>query len=299
MEHKIIEPRKKIKEGFIGQKRIVLPPNIRKKIINNTIVKNFYLTAIGHYPKAANHDIERKSGSREYILLYCTEGFGYINIFGEKLLLSPNSYYIIPKNASHRYQSHEISPWSIFWVHFSGDIAESIYNRFIEGNSTHVQEIPFVESRIKQFNLIYTLLEQSVDERDMEIINIKLLNFISSFIYYKEVNPDVYNTDSISKSILYMKKNLRTRFSIEDLAMQQNLSVSHYLRSFKQKTGSSPINYFNQLKIQESCQYLYFSDMSIKEICAELGFVDQYYFSRLFKLITGTSPSRYKKLHKR
>ncbi|WP_293305835.1 AraC family transcriptional regulator [Pedobacter sp. UBA5917] len=299
MEQKIIEPRKKIKEGFIGQKRIVLPPNIRKRIVNNPIVKTFYLTAIGHYPKAANHDIERKSGSKDYIFIYCTEGFGYINILGKKLLLSPNSYYIIPKNVSHRYQSHETSPWSIFWAHFSGDIAESIFNRFAEGNLTQVQEVPFVESRIKQFNLIYTLLEQSVDEKDMEIINIKLLNFMSSFIYYKEVNPDVYNSNSISKSILYMKKNLKEKFTVEDLAIQQNLSASHYLRSFKQKTGSSPINYFNQLKIQESCQYLYFSDMSIKEICAELGFSDQYYFSRLFKLITGTSPSRYKKLHKR
>lgn len=299
MEQKIIEPKKKIKEGFIGQRRIVVPPNLRKKITSNPITKNFYLTAIGHYPKAFNHDIERKAGSREYILLYCTEGFGYINIFSEKLLLSPNSYYIIPKNASHRYQSHPNTPWTIFWIHFSGDIAENIYNRFTQDGVARVQEIPFVESRIKQFNLIYTLLEQSVDERDMEIINIKLLNFMSSLIYFKEVNPDVYNTDSISKSILYMKKNLKKKFLIEDLAIQQNLSVSHYLRSFKQKTGNSPINYFNQLKIQESCQYLYFSDMSIKEICAELGFIDQYYFSRLFKLITGTSPSQYKKLHKR
>jgi len=299
MEQKIIQPRKKIKEGFIGQKRIVLAPNIRKKIQGNAVIRSFYLTAIGHYPRAANHDIERRSGSRDYIFIYCTEGFGHIDILGKKLLLGPNAYYIIPKNVTHHYYSHESSPWSIFWAHFSGDIAESIFSRFAEGSLLKVQEVPFVESRIKQFNLIYTLLEQSVDEKDLEIINIKLLNFISSFIYYKEVNPDVYNTSSIGKSILYMKKNLKEKFTVEELAIEQNLSASHYLRSFKQKTGSSPINYFNQLKIQESCQYLYFSDMSIKEICAELGFSDQYYFSRLFKLVTGTSPSRYKKLHKR
>ncbi|MDQ0966156.1 AraC family transcriptional regulator [Pedobacter sp. 22163] len=299
MEQKIIEPRKKIKEGFIGQKRIVIPPNIRKKILNNKVAKTFYLTAIGHYPRATNHHIERKSGSKDYIFLYCTEGFGYINILGKKLLLSPNSYYIIPRNISHQYQSHESNPWSIFWAHFSGEIAENIFDRFANGNLTQIQEIPFVETRIKQFNLIYALLERSVDDKDMEIINIKLLNFISSFIYYKDLDPDVYNIDSISKSIMYMKKNLRKKFSVEDLALQQNLSASHYLRSFRQKTGSSPINYFNQLKIQESCQYLYFSDMNIKEICAELGFSDQYYFSRLFKQITGTSPSQYKKLHKR
>ena len=299
MEQKIIEPRKKIKEGFLGQKRIVIPPNIRKKILNNKIAKTFFLTAVGHYPRATNHHIERKSGSKDYIFLYCTEGFGYITILEKKLLLSPNSYYIIPRNISHKYQSHESSPWTIFWAHFSGEIAESIFERFSDGNLTQVQEIPFVETRIKQFNLIYALLERSVDDKDMEIINIKLLNFISSFIYYKDLDPDVYNIDSISKSIVYMKKNLGKKFTVEELAVQQNLSASHFLRSFRRKTGTSPINYFNQLKIQESCQYLYFSDMNIKEICAELGFSDQYYFSRLFKQITGTSPSQYKKLHKR
>ena len=299
MEQKTIAPPKKIKEGFIGQKMIVLPPNIKKKISNNPIIKNFYLTAIGHYPKAANHEIERKSGSHQYILLYCTEGIGYINIYGERIELIPNTYFIIPKNVTHRYRSHETNPWSIFWVHFSGELADHFYERFAQGEKPKAQSLPFVDSRLKQFDQIYAILEHSFEEKDMEILNIKLLDFISSIIYYKEVNPGVYNTDSISNSIAYMKKNIHKHYVIEDLAGQQNLSVSHYSRSFKQKTGSSPINYFNQLKIQESCQYLYFSDMSIKEICGELGFADQYYFSRLFKLITGSSPSSYKKMHKR
>ena len=180
-----------------------------------------------------------------------------------------------------------------------GDNADRIYERFLQHDKLQVQPIPYDENRIKSFELIYSIVEHSFSEMEMEIMNINLLHFVSSFIYYKEAHPTIYNTDSISNSILFMKQNINEKFGIEELAKQQHISVSHYSRSFKQKTGSSPINYYNQLKIQKACQFLYFTDRSIKEICAELGFDDQYYFSRLFRNIIGSSPSQYKKRHKK
>jgi len=288
-----------VKEGFIGQRMIVLPPNIKRKIISNQLIKNFYLTAIGHYPNAANHGRERKTGSSQYILIYCIEGSGCVNVNGTEQNLSPNTYYIIPKNVPHSYNSSANDPWSIYWVHFSGDISEKIYERYLQNDSPAVHAIPYDESRIKLFEQIYSILEHSFNDTEMEIMNFNLLHFISSMVYYKEANPAIYNTGSISNSILFMKQHLNKNFSINDLAAEQKLSVSHYSRSFKQKTGTSPINYFNQLKVQKACQYLYFTDRNIKEICTELGFEDQFYFSRLFRNIIGVSPSKYKKQHKK
>ena len=155
------------------------------------------------------------------------------------------------------------------------------------------KSIPYTEERIEKFNDIYRLLESSYDPLSMEIINVKLLDFISSFIYYEQINPAILE-DEITNSIKYMKKNIKSLFSVDQLAKNQNLSVSHYTRLFRSKTGSSPIQYFNQLKVQLSCQYLYFSDRKIKEICNEIGFDDQYYFSRLFKKLMGISPAKYK-----
>ncbi|GAA4307237.1 AraC family transcriptional regulator [Mucilaginibacter gynuensis] len=299
MDNSTVVQKTRKKEGFVGQRMIVLPPNIKRRIIHNPLIRNFYLTAIGHYPKATHHDRERKTGSSQYILIYCVEGGGYIYINGIQHELQPNTYFIIPKNVPHRYNSNENNPWSIYWVHFTGDTAEKIYERFLIDNQPVVHAIPYDENRITLFEQIYSILEHSFNEKEMEIMNFNLLHFITSLIYYKEANPAVYNTDSISNSISFMKKNIHEKFGIEELAKQQSLSVSHYSRSFKQKTGSSPINYFNQLKVQKSCQYLYFTDRSIKEICSELGFDDQFYFSRLFRSVIGMSPAKYKKQHKK
>jgi AraC family transcriptional regulator of arabinose operon len=294
----ITKSNKKIKEGFVGQRMIVLPPNIKRAITNNPIIKNFYLTAIGYYPKAIYHERERKTGSNQYILLYCVDGEGQVYVNEQAHTLKPNTYIIIPKNTAHRYTSSNTNPWSIYWVHFSGLTAEAIYKRFAAQDELPVRTIPYDEGRINLFEQVYAMLEHSFHEKEMEVTNLYLQHFVTSLVYYKELNPVAYETDSVSLSIAYMKKNIREKLSITDLAAQRGLSVSHYSRLFHQKTGSSPINYFNLLKIQVSCQHLYFTDRSIKEIAAAIGFDDQYYFSRLFSKLIGMSPLKYRRTHK-
>lgn len=294
----IINSNKKIKEGFVGQRMIVLPPNIKRLIVNNAIIKNFYLTAIGYYPKAIYHERERKTGSNQYILLYCVDGEGQVYIDDQVYILKPNTYIIIPKNTGHLYTSSNTNPWSIYWIHFNGLTANAIYRRYAEQEEMPVHTIPYDEGRINLFEQVYAMLEHSFHEKEMEVTNLYLQHFVTSMVYYKELNPVAYETDSVSLSIAYMKKNIREKLSITDLAMQRGLSVSHYSRLFHQKTGSSPVNYFNLLKIQISCQHLYFTDRSIKEIAAAIGFDDQYYFSRLFSKLIGMSPLKYRRTHK-
>jgi AraC family transcriptional regulator of arabinose operon len=294
-----MEEHKKIKEGFLGQKMIVLTPNIRADIRNNPLINSFYLTAIGYYPHATGHDRERPAGSPEFILLYCVDGEGTIELDKEPFHLQSNTFFIIPKNIPHRYSSSAKNPWTIYWLHFSGTNARRIYERSLIEGQHQVHAIPFEEYRIHQFDQIYSILEHSFSSREMEIMNFRLLDFVTSLIYYKERNPAGYSQDAISNSIAFMKDNLDKKLSVNEFADQQRISLSHYLRLFKQKTGISPNAYFNQLKIQYSCQYLYFTDKSIKEICLKLGIDDQYYFSRLFSKLIGMSPSDYRKKHKK
>lgn len=125
---------KKIKEGFAGQEMVILPPSIRKTIVRNELIKRLYVTAIGYYPHARYHNRIRKSGCNQYILLYCTKGRGTILLQDKEISLSPNTFFIIPKQVPHHYKSSATEPWSIYWAHFIGDHADLLYTRYLEND---------------------------------------------------------------------------------------------------------------------------------------------------------------------
>lgn len=95
-----------------------------------------------------------------------------------------------------------------------------------------------------------------------------------------------------------MKDNIDKKMVLEDIAEFVGYSPSHFGQIFLKKTGQTPLNYFNQLKIQKACQMLDFTDLKIKEIASELGFYDQYHFSKTFFKLTGETPTNYKKRNK-
>lgn len=261
------------------------------------MLSRFHVVASGFFPHAAHHDRERKCGCDEYVLLYCTAGMGTIIIGTKVMQLKPNHFVILPKNTPHHYKSSSADPWTIYWLHFTGAHADLLYRKYAELKKEPVF-LAYDARRIENFDQIFSLLENSFDERNLEIVNIKYLDFLSDLLYANEINSLTPGRDKISNSIQFMKKNPGSQLSVQELAAQQHLSVTHYSRLLNAKTGSSPNQYFIQLKVQSACQYLYFTDMSIKEICRKLGFDDPFYFSRVFKKLMGTSPMNYRNLLK-
>ncbi len=282
----------KIQEGFLGQSMLVITPAKQKQLKAHPLSALLYPTAIGYYPLASYHDKERNTGSEDYILLYCIDGHGYVEESDSRTLLNPNSYYILSKNSPHHYGSIAKKPWSIYWVHFNGKTAKLLYQRYTESGYPNV--LAYDKTRIERFNYLIKTLNGDFNDAAMDLLYVNLLNFITSFTHV-EGNKEDFPDDSISKTISFMKENINGTFQIKEFAATANYSVTRFSQLFKARTGYAPIQYFLHLKIQSACQYLSFSKMNVKEIAQILGFNDPYYFSRIFKSITETSPLAYRK----
>jgi AraC-like DNA-binding protein len=92
-----------------------------------------------------------------------------------------------------------------------------------------------------------------------------------------------------------MLENLKNKLSLKQLAKEVKLSDSYFSRLFLRRTGFPPIEYFNQLRIQHSCRLLDNKMLSIADVAREVGFDDQFYFSRLFRKVMNQSPREYRK----
>ncbi|MBQ2966622.1 MAG: helix-turn-helix transcriptional regulator [Clostridia bacterium] len=81
---------------------------------------------------------------------------------------------------------------------------------------------------------------------------------------------------------------------VEKLADRCGVSAVYFRKLFKSFYGVSPIKYINDLKISHAKTLLQSQMYSVSEVARQSGFSDATHFSREFKKITGTSPSRYK-----
>jgi AraC-like DNA-binding protein len=156
--------------------------------------------------------------------------------------------------------------------------------------------IRFKEKSIELFNEIYVQLERGYSSDNLMYANMCLWHFFTTFLFNEkyDLSGKLSNKDSIDMAIDFLSKHVDSTLSLEEIASAVNLSPSHFSYLFKQKTGYSPIEYFNHLKVQKACQYLLFTKLRIKEISQELGVEDQYYFSRMFTKVMGLSPNEYR-----
>ncbi len=115
--------------------------------------------------------------------------------------------------------------------------------------------------------------------------------FIAVYRNNRMVNHNYSNLLKVDKVIEYMNNNIDSKITLSELSKYVNLSPSYLSRSFKETTGYSVIEYFNKIKIDKAKELLLEGNISIKAASRELGFMDEFYFSRIFKKLAGVSPS--------
>jgi AraC-like DNA-binding protein len=288
------------REGFKGQQAIVLPVFIQEECKLNSLTKLLYTTDIGSYPEARYHFRERNEGSDQHILVYCLEGSGWLEVNGNRQLVGIDQYFVIPAQMPHRYGASNATPWSIRWLHFSGEKADLFVDPVVRVKEIESSEPSRFRDRLQLFEEIYRSLTMGYSRENLEYSSVCLWHFLGSFVYssqYQRIR-EIQKHDIIEKSVLYMQEHVDKPLNLNELASHCGYSVSHFSMIFKKKTTRSPIEYFLGLKIQKACQMLDFSSMRVQEIASELAFLDQFYFSRLFRKMIGVSPVEYRKKKK-
>ena len=286
----------KIAEGFKNEKAIILPYNVCDYLNTNTITMRLHVTRIGYYPNAKHHFRERKNGSNQHILIYCESGRGWIKFKGEKKIMDRNQVFILPAKEAHAYGADTKDPWSIYWIHFTGEdtnLFEPIFGKKINASESHSSRS---QDRIMLFEDMFQNLEMGYSPENLEYVSYSLTYLLASLKYitqFREIK-NVKEMDMVQKSIHYMKNNLEVNLELEDIAQHVGYSSSHFGNLFHKKTSYSPMGYYNQLKIQRACSFLQLSDLKIKEIAFRLGYYDPFHFSKSFKKEIRLTPKEYR-----
>lgn len=91
----------------------------------------------------------------------------------------------------------------------------------------------------------------------------------------------------------FIDENFEAKISTGDVARVAGCSESHLRALFKADYGVSLVTYLNSVRVERAKKMLESGIFRLDEIAAACGFANVYYFSTVFKSVTGTPPSRY------
>lgn len=83
-------------------------------------------------------------------------------------------------------------------------------------------------------------------------------------------------------------------FGLEELALEAEMTTSHFCRMFRQATGTTPHQFVVRTKLERAEHMLHHSALPISVIADSLGFKSQGHFARLFRQQMGATPTEFR-----
>jgi AraC-like DNA-binding protein len=98
----------------------------------------------------------------------------------------------------------------------------------------------------------------------------------------------------IARARAYIYEHQTEDLSLGQVAKAVNASSFYFCKLFKKSTGINFIDYISNLRIEKAKNLLLNPDCLVSEIAFEVGFQSLTHFNRVFKKLTGVSPSQYR-----
>ncbi|MEK3913832.1 helix-turn-helix domain-containing protein [Paenibacillus sp. FSL H7-0331] len=102
------------------------------------------------------------------------------------------------------------------------------------------------------------------------------------------------NIDDDEPIAAYLRLNLAEKITLDQLSRRFGYNPNYLIRIFSVKTGLTPIQYLQEIRLEKATEYLEFTALPITEIAERVGW-SLPYFSKMIKQRVGLSPSQYRR----
>jgi len=116
---------------------------------------------------------------------------------------------------------------------------------------------------------------------------------------YASLVSSAPHADSVVRSCeRWLKENYTQTNAITQIVEQVKIPERTLKRRFKAATGATLIEYIQNLRIEKAKSLLEAGTMAVDDISVAVSYEDTSFFRRLFKRLTGLTPSQYRRLFK-
>ncbi|MEK4030001.1 helix-turn-helix domain-containing protein [Pseudobacillus sp. FSL P4-0506] len=131
-----------------------------------------------------------------------------------------------------------------------------------------------------------------VDKYTLESTMFDLLEeLFAEMIEYKPTRKK----KEIQSALHYIENNFHKGVTLEEVASHVHLSPFYLSKLFKKELNVNFVSYVTERKMEKAKELLQSTDMPVLNIALELNYQEPNYFSKVFKKVTGMTPSDFRK----
>jgi len=190
-------------------------------------------------------------------------------------------------------------------------ILSALPELFVTERYTIEQAALVYNTIIGRINLIYTDLGHSttlaqMNEDDLFIYFQTFQNLCNALWDYFCVSLDTDSPDAEHESVKdsqnlwldisrFIEDNYVEKLRVQDICNHFFISQRSFFKVFKSNTTETFVEYLTRIRIEKSKELLLNTQKTLPEIADAVGIGDYYYFNKIFKKVTGTTPLKFRK----
>ncbi len=278
---------------------------INNAYLNNTLIdikdksKPLIVTSCGTYRLNTRPKLPtwRPRGRLDFQLLYIASGKAHFHFDGKEHIVTAGHMVLYRPKEPQKYEYYGEDQTEVYWVHFTGNNVTNILNSY---GLTKDKKVFYCGSNLEYQNLFRTIIFelQMCKEHFAEVLEISLRQiFVMLHRHFlNSINTDnLHAVEEIDKATMYFNEHYNEDIGIDEYAESIHVSVSWFIRAFKQCTGFTPMQYILSKRIYNAEVLLRDPSYNVTEVSQIVGYDNPLYFSRIFKKMKGLSPSEYRK----
>lgn len=239
----------------------------------------------------------RPRGRLDYQLLYVASGKAHFYFQGKEEIVSAGNMVLYRPKEEQRYYYYGAEHPEVYWVHFTGNNVKNILRQYGIADDIHVIHTNTSLEYKRLFSLMIQELKLCKDDYEELLVHYlkELLIMIHRVLINNPPGKSSFLITEMDDAVQYFHTNYNQTISIENYAAKHNMSVSWFIRNFKEYTNATPAQYILSLRISNARTLLENTSYNVSEISNIVGYENPLYFSRIFKKQCGMSPSEFRK----
>lgn len=142
----------------------------------------------------------------------------------------------------------------------------------------------------------FKLIDESENYQILEKVLLEFFQLLESLVENETQNREL---DLFYQIQNYISENCKQELKLSDIAQTFHLNYTYLSTLFFQKTNEHFPDYLNKIRIETAKHILQTRKTSIQCVSEQVGFINQGYFSKIFKKYVGISPKEYQKIYQK